>query len=378
MPWSLWEEYAALGPRILAFVSLVVIQVGVALVYKLSQRGGRYEFSQASALAMAELFKFLISAGLFVRGRDASWDALRERPLSFLGDCARSLYGSVSPQLFRNLSALSLSYAINNHLAFWVFLLASPGTIQLIKSGSTFMTAFILYGILSRPISQLQWIAMALQMMGLIQSQYSECAKATAAPLLGYGLLLVQVTLTAINGAYNDHVAKTSGLSLHSINVVLYLTGFGFNLVAYVLRSIWFASTETPEPGFFEGYTVMAILVVVANALMGIVITAVYKYADAIIKSVATTFSTAILLIVSAIVFSTPLSLTNGIGVCIVFIATYLYMRFPADAPAPDLGQKRETLSSTPHDIEAGATESEEQETAKLLVEGSMLKSSSG
>ncbi|KAI9033179.1 hypothetical protein DFJ74DRAFT_156241 [Hyaloraphidium curvatum] len=196
----------ALGPKLLVFASLVAIQVSVALVYKLSQRGGRYEFSQASALAMSELFKLGLSAVLYVSSLDRKCESVRS-PASFLNELwtiVNDFRTSVSPTLLRNISLLSFSYAVNNHLAFYAFLLASPGTIQLVKSGSTFLTAFILFFILSRPISQLQWIAMAIQMLGLVQSQYNECKQTVAAPLVGYIILLVQVTMTAANGAYRS------------------------------------------------------------------------------------------------------------------------------------------------------------------------------
>ncbi|KAI9033185.1 nucleotide-sugar transporter-domain-containing protein [Hyaloraphidium curvatum] len=300
-----------------------------------------YEFSQASALAMSELFKLGLSAVLYVSSLDRKCESVRS-PASFLNELwtiVNDFRTSVSPTLLRNISLLSFSYAVNNHLAFYAFLLASPGTIQLVKSGSTFLTAFILFFILSRPISQLQWIAMAIQMLGLVQFQYNECKQTVAAPLVGYIILLVQVTMTAANGAYNDHVTKTAALSLHAINILLYFTGFLFNNVAFLIKSIGLAGNENPEPGFFEGYSFLAILVVVLNSLMGIVITAVYKYADAIVKSVATTFSTAILLLLSAALFSAPISYTNAIGVCNVFVATYIYMRYPAsETSAPVTG----------------------------------------
>jgi UDP-galactose transporter len=306
-----------LSPRVLSFVGLVTIQVSIALVYKLSQTNGQYKFSQASALAMAEAAKFIISIALYsatIKQRDVKevWKQWKK---------------DVPWDLMRQMMGLALLYAFNNHLAFTVFTVADPGTIQLVKSGSTLLTAFILFFALLRPVSQLQWMAIVMQVAGLIISQYNECAGTTRASPLAYALLAMQVTITAVSGAWNDHVTKANAtISLHAINMALYSSGFTINFLVFLTRQMMGI-----EPGFFQGYdSPMAIMVIVMNSFMGIAITAVYKFADAIIKTFATTFSTGVLLLLSALFFAAPVTLTASLGVLVVFIATYIYMTNPA------------------------------------------------
>jgi hypothetical protein len=56
--------------------------------------------------------------------------------------------------------------------------------------------------------------------------------------------------------------------------------------------------------GFFEGYdTVSAKMVIICNAMIGLAISAVFKYADAVIKTFATAVVTVLLVIFSAIYF---------------------------------------------------------------------------
>ena len=105
--------------------------------------------------------------------------------------------------------------------------------------------------------------------------------------------------------------------------MVLYTAGASLNLVFHIIISL----LKSDEPGIFTGYNNSgAIMVVLSNVFIGLAITAVYKYADAVVKCFATAVSTGILLYLSPILFGTELSFLVLPGTLIVFIATYLYM----------------------------------------------------
>ena len=78
--------------------------------------------------------------------------------------------------------------------------------------------------------------------------------------------------------------------------------------------------------GFFTGYTPAAYLIIFCNSIIGIVITAVYKYADVVIKNIASSVSTACLYTLSVLFFGASAGLQTTLGYGIVFLATYLYM----------------------------------------------------
>jgi hypothetical protein len=110
---------------------------------------------------------------------------------------------------------------------------------------------------------------------------------------------------------------------MHVMNMSLYSTGAAINLLLHVITRI----VKPGEPGFFSGYGQPgAVLVILSNVLIGLVMTAVYKYADAIIKCFATAMSTAILLYISPILFGVQMSFLVLPGTTVVFIATWLYM----------------------------------------------------
>lgn len=102
----------------------------------------------------------------------------------------------------------------------------------------------------------------------------------------------------------------------------LYSFGFAMNLVYYLFLSIF----NPDEPSFFEGYFGWGFLVIVCNSVIGLAITAVYKYGDAVIKCLAQSTSTAILILLSFCFFGTSIRPLTAVGCAIIFLATYLYM----------------------------------------------------
>lgn len=137
---------------------------------------------------------------------------------------------------------------------------------------------------------------------------------------------------------------------------------------------------------FFEGYTTLALLLVLFQAFHGLAVALVYKYAieflaiifsshsvllsahdamlsryaDAIIKNFANSSVMAILIVISAYFFSLQTTLHSWLGIIIVMTTTYCYMNIAIDMqsqlaskdrPQPEnaylLSDAAETVSNT-------------------------------
>jgi hypothetical protein len=81
--------------------------------------------------------------------------------------------------------------------------------------------------------------------------------------------------------------------------------------------------------GFFENYDGRAFIVILANAVLGIATSYVYRYADALIKTFASACSAALLLGVSAMLFGLTLTLHSVAGAVVVLTASYIYVTAP-------------------------------------------------
>ncbi|KAI8896097.1 hypothetical protein BC833DRAFT_598985 [Globomyces pollinis-pini] len=163
------SNISAYSKAIFAFVALVSIQVSVGLIYKLAASGNDgYQFSRASALAMSELFKLFVSFVLYASQKQKLPETSYFQHVHFI---FLSLFSEVPFRIAAGMVSLSVFYLFNNHLAFYLFSQADPGTINLVKSGSTFFTATMLWIALSRKTSKIQWLAITIQLFALISSQ---------------------------------------------------------------------------------------------------------------------------------------------------------------------------------------------------------------
>ena len=101
-------------------------------------------------------------------------------------------------------------------------------------------------------------------------------------------------------------------------------------------------------------------LVIAANALMGLVITAVYKYADALVKTFATACATATLYLLNMTLFHLPFKGSILLGVAVVFLASAIYFQAAGmeqqakqredeawNAAAPEVAQARKAKAAT-------------------------------
>ena len=342
----------ALGQvQLLALCTLVAVQTLVAVIYRLAQRDGGYPFAPLSALAMAELGKLAISLVLHVRASrdsavgDAAGGGGRsggsgEHPLAFVQQPA---FRAHLPKF----AVLALLYFINNQLAFKLFLWADPTSINLLKSGAIAVSALLWTLFFRRPIAPLQWASIAMQICGMVIVQYDQCTQHTLLALPVYGALFIAVFITALCGVWNELQLKSLPLSIHEQNAGLYAVGFALNLAGYVAQRI----ADPAYPGFFQGYWGVGILVVLLNSVIGVVVTAVYKYADALVKTLASALTTIVILFTTAALFRTPLTVSIVLGSAVVVLATVMYLSL--DTPPPP----RVAAATPPQDDAAAAAE---------------------
>lgn len=221
---------------------------------------------------------------------------------------------------------------INNQLSFFVYMLVDPGTVFLFKAASTMITATVQCTFAGKVFSREQWRAMMLQACGMVIVQYDPCKGGAVYKPLAYVCLCISTVITAISAARNEYLVKSYTISLNVQNAVLYSGGIVLNLAAFHTLP---NPNSKADIGFFDGYdNLLAIGVVASNALIGLVITAVYKYADAVVKCIASDITAVLLIIISAMFFKLKTTLTTFCGVFVVVFAVHLYID-AAKAPAP-------------------------------------------
>lgn len=281
---------------------------------------GKYDYAPITTTFLAEAIKLLISIGFYSRlpADKRSHNALR----------ARDVFQFAVP---------AFVYFINNNLIFIILMYVNSTTYQILSALKTVATGILFRVILKRMLAPVQKTAILLLACGAAVSQFPICTTPTYPSLAGLELIVHEANQTDANismvlatatdalaqiqervaddaapasgefggvwigvavalfacfnsafaGVYSELLLKKDG-SLHSIhlqNMMLYGWGIGFNAIAlYVKDGEWMVNN-----GIFAGYSPTVWLLVTNNALNGLAISAILKFADNIVRVFAHT-----------------------------------------------------------------------------------------
>ena len=308
---SQWTKNA-----VIAFISLIIIQVSLAGAFKIAQNSDKsYPFSPSALLIVSEVIKLVLSAIFYSSSSDNP---------SFYAACSNLLQSSAAMPIF----LLAVLYCANNNLTFLLFQMADGANISLFKVGSTFISAILLRFVLGRSISFNQGSAIVIQVAGLLVVQFASSCEMNTPILqpLAYILLLTSVLITSICGVWNDFIMKSNpDISLHIINAILYLFGFLLNISAFIVftAQLDVSKLSTVTEGFFH---LRSLPVLFFNSIIGISISAVYKYLDASMKTFAAACATSILFLMNILIYGEQFRILILLGCVCVFMSTQIYI----------------------------------------------------
>lgn len=304
------------------FVLLVANSTTVQLYFKLSQKGGKYEYNTMSAMVITEGFKLLISVIQIMITNKGNVAA-----------CAASIK-AVSRQVKFAYLFLAVAYAVYNQINFYIYAMVDPGTFALFKSLTPGAVAFLQFIAFRMNLTQSQVLCVIIQMCGIIPVSASTNTE-TGKVEFTYGaysvvVILAMILYGAFNSVYNARVVKniSADYSVPVQNAVLYSFGVVVNLALY------FITLSPGDPQFFHGYDNANVFIMLfLNSTVGITISMVYKYGDAVLKSLAQPVVSSLLLFFSKVLFGAPLDIIKLSGAGTVIVSTVLYLKLPSAPP---------------------------------------------
>ncbi|KAH6559707.1 hypothetical protein BASA60_000488 [Batrachochytrium salamandrivorans] len=138
---------------------------------------------------------------------------------------------------------------------------------------------------------------------------------------IGLFYLLLASILSGLAGVWFEKVLKEHKTSvwLRNIQLSLFTLPFGLITLAYMdSKRIW-------EGGIFQGFTLWTIVIVILQALGGLIVAIVVKSADNIVKGFATCISIVLSSLLSVWLFGNSVSHVFMLGVTLVIGSTLLY-----------------------------------------------------
>lgn len=304
------------------FLLLTFMHAFALIVFKLNVVDGEYPFSSASTLVTTEGLKLLLATQL--HRRELMAEGAAAGPAGILASFGRT----ATPALWVATVTISAMYTANNLLSYFCVRKMDPGTLSIAKALVPYLTAMALQ-LFGRPVNSLKWACIVLQCTGVATTQYhppvtdsngEHHATATLYSWDMYVYLALSVAITTSSSVYNERIIKKYDAPLQQINMIMYLSGVLLSAVVYA------AVPAYHEKGFFEGYSPMVWLLIWVQATYGLCVGYAYKYADVMIKNLSTSATLAVLVVLSSILFGTPLTFHSIAGTIVIITTSYIYL----------------------------------------------------
>ncbi len=286
--------------------------------------------------------------------------------LTFLG----FMKSTVLTRSFVHMAVPALCYAVQKNLLFAAVSNLDAATFQVAYQGKIVTTALFAVLLLKQRLNTRQWVGLLLLLGGvaLVQlsdsSSSSSTAKSHDNQTIGYLSVLGACFTSGFASVYFEWVLKKDE------NVTqtppqwydIWVKNFQLAVFASLSASIGVvALTSSLSEGIFKGFTFLAWTVVVMQAMGGLLVALVIKYADNILKNFAAAVSIVVSVVVSALFLGFHITIGFSIGAILVMIAVVLYTSDPETPILSAFGISRVATSQQSPVEEFELTPPEEQ-----------------
>lgn len=291
-------------------IILTVLTSSQSILIVWSKRAGKYDYSVTTANFLVEALKCALSfvALLRIWRKDGvtddnrlstTWDEVKVYPIP---------------------AAL---YLVKNLLQYYIFAYVDAPGYQILKNLNIISTGILYQIILKRKLTEIQWAAFILLCAGCTTAQLNPSSDhVLQTPLQGWVMAIVMALLSGFAGVYTEAIIKKRpSRNINVQNFWLYVFGMIFNAFAIITQDF----DAVMNDGFFHGYSLITVLMILNHALSGIAVSMVMKYADNIVKVYSTSVAMLLTAVISVFLFGFHLSLAFFLGSTVVSVAIYLH-----------------------------------------------------
>lgn len=277
---------------------------------------GQVPFRPSSAVLLTELTKLLLCTFSLLVG----WQAWPR--------------GTPSWRQAAPFALSALLYGANNNLVIYIQRYMDPSTYQVLSNLKIGSTALFYCLCLRHRLSARQGFALLLLMAagacyaaGGLQDPGNtlpgppQAAAAGPTPMhitpLGLLLLVLYCLISGLSSVYTELLLKRQRLPLALQNLFLYTFGVLLNLGLY--------ASGGPGPGLLEGFSGWAALVVLSQALNGLLMSAVMKHGSSITRLFVVSCSLVVNAVLSAALLRLQLTAAFFLATLLIGLAVRLY-----------------------------------------------------
>mmetsp|Transcript_8952 Transcript_8952/g.12828 ORF Transcript_8952/g.12828 Transcript_8952/m.12828 type:complete len:390 (-) Transcript_8952:1305-2474(-) len=328
---SLWSAKNA------SLFALVLQQSGLVLMIRYSRTAIGPEhipYIPSVVVVSAEVLKFLLNGSLEITfnpdGRSDKTDMFKK----ILAD----MFTLESLKLL----VPALLYLIQNNLLFFALIYLSVPVYQVFNQGKLFTTAFFSRLLLDKKISYCQYFSLLLLATGVVIVQQSTNKDQSSSmnegnPWIGFLAVLFSCVTSGFAAVYFEKVLKQKSdtkkqLSVYIRNMQLAFWSIGLGAFPIFVTEDW---NLVQRNGLFQGYTWVVLTIIIFQAITGLLVGFVMKYADSVLKGFATSVAVVLATILSIVFFNDRVNELFLVGATLVILAVRTYTKNPpVDVPS--------------------------------------------
>lgn len=225
------------------------------------------------------------------------------------------------------LSVPAFLYTVQNNLLYFALSNLDATTYQVCYQSKILTTAVFSVLLLKKGLSRMQWLSLVILTIGVSITQISSTEHVndnhnSEGHLFGFLAVLLAATLSGFSGVYFEKILKDSKTPLWIRNVQMGLTS-----CILALGGIYFSGDgmQVIEYGFFYGYNSVVFCVIFLQAVGGLIVAVVVKYADNILKGFAASFSIVTSFVLCVFIFDFKPTTGFLFGAALVNLSMFLY-----------------------------------------------------
>lgn len=310
-------KYVSLGVLVLQTTSLVL-----TMRYSRTQEGDGPRYLASSAVVSAEVLKVLICTFLVLKENNFNLRAMKQMLKEEIVN---------KPAETLKLAVPAGIYTLQNNLLYVALSNLDAATYQVTYQIKILTTALFSVSLLKgKSLGLHQWLSLLLLMAGVTLVQWptkhegaSELKVVSAgSQFVGLAAVLMACVSSGFAGVYFEKILKETKQTIWVRNIQLGLFSFVFGLGGMLVYDL----QRVRQSGVFQGYNSITCTVVVLQALGGLIVAVVIKYADNILKGFAASLSIIFSTLMSYFLLNdfTPTGLFFS-GGFLVIVATFLY-----------------------------------------------------
>jgi len=314
------KQTSPINMKYISLVLLVAQNASLVLLTRFAKTREGTPFISTTAVVMAEIFKLF--ACLFV-----TYFEHNRNVKAWLAHLHMYLLENYVDTL--KVAVPAFIYVIQNNLIYVAIGNLPAATFQVSFQMKIFTTAIFSVTMLNKALNSRQWFSLLLLFSGVsvVQLNNSKSTENISASIeqsqfIGILAVIAACCLSGFAGVYFEKILKGSKASLWTRNIQLGLFGFITGIIGAYVKD---GEQIRTGGGFFQGYTITVWCVILVQAIGGLLVAVVIKYADNILKGFACSVSIILSAVLAHFIFEFQITLMFCLGTFFVCTAVYLY-----------------------------------------------------